>query len=182
MHSVSLNVSQLFFTPDVGTWLHVELCQTDGSVSVGTVRKKQFSFFFNFEMNKSTTAEKIKIKFSKFQFFFLPFSENFGGDSVKQLNKFVWPNAYKISWQSLENWLTGYQKANFHFGPSSTVGQIVERFHARSISHFCRYIRPEKKYCLFPVSDRPYQRMCDPNLFYRFKKKNNNSGNHNFIG
>ena len=57
VHSVSLNVSQLFFTPDVGTWLHVELCQTDRSVSVllttkvmtvyciGTVRKKQFSFF-----------------------------------------------------------------------------------------------------------------------------------------
>ena len=29
MHSVSLDVSQLFFTPDVGTWLHVKLCQTD---------------------------------------------------------------------------------------------------------------------------------------------------------
>ena len=74
MHSVY----QLFFTPDVGTWLHVKLCQTDHSVSVllttkvmtvyrnGTVRKKQFSFFLNFEMNKYTTAEKIKIKFSKF--------------------------------------------------------------------------------------------------------------------
>ena len=36
-------------------------------------------------------AEKIKIKFSKFQFFFLPFLEILGGDSVKQLNKFVWP-------------------------------------------------------------------------------------------
>ena len=81
MHSVSLNVSQLFFTHDVGNWLHVELCQTDRSMSVllttkvmtvyciGTVRKKQFSFFFNFEMNKSTTAEKIKMQFSKFQFF-----------------------------------------------------------------------------------------------------------------
>ena len=37
MQSVSLNVSQLFFTPDVGTWisrLHVELCQNDNSVSV----------------------------------------------------------------------------------------------------------------------------------------------------
>ena len=42
-------------------------------------------------MNKSTTAEKIKIKFSKFHFF-LPFLEIFGGDFVKQLNKFVWPN------------------------------------------------------------------------------------------
>ena len=100
---MSALIYQLFFTPDVGTLLHVELCQTDRSVSVllttkvmtvyciGTVRKKQFSFFFNFEMNKSTTAEKIKIKFSKLQFFFLPFSEIFGGDLVKQLNKFVWP-------------------------------------------------------------------------------------------
>ena len=101
MHSVSLNVSQLFFTPNVGTWLHVELCQTDRSVSVllttkvmtvyciGTVRKKVF-IFFNFEMNKSTTAEKIQ--FSKFQlFYFLSYSGIFGGDSVKQLNKFVWP-------------------------------------------------------------------------------------------
>ena len=60
---------------------------------IGTVRNKQFSFFFNFEMNKSTTAEKIK--FSKFQFFFLPYSENFGGDSVKQLNKFVWPKLWR---------------------------------------------------------------------------------------
>ena len=31
--------------------------------------------------------------------------------------------------------------------------------------------RPEKKYCLFPISDRPYQNMCDPNLFYGFPKK-----------
>ena len=53
MHSVSLDLSQLFFTPDDGTWLHVVLCQTDGSVSakvmtvycIGTVRKKQFSVF-----------------------------------------------------------------------------------------------------------------------------------------
>ena len=37
-------------------------------------------------------------------------------------------NGYKISWQSLENWLTGYRKANFHFGPSSTVGQIIDDF------------------------------------------------------
>ena len=34
-------------------------------------------------------------------------------------------NGYKISWLSLENWLTGKRKANFHFGPSSTVGQTV---------------------------------------------------------
>ena len=34
-------------------------------------------------------------------------------------------NGWKISWQSLENWLTGYQKANFHFGQSSTVGQTI---------------------------------------------------------
>ena len=26
------------------------------------------------------------------------------------------------------------------------------------------------KYCLFPISDRPYQNMCDPNLFYVFQK------------
>ena len=78
--TVSALICQLFFTPDVGTWLHVELCQTDRSVSVllitkvmtvyciGTVRKKQFAFFFNFEMNKSTTAEKI---------FFSKFNKNF---------------------------------------------------------------------------------------------------------
>ena len=35
-------------------------------------------------------------------------------------------NGCKISGQSLKNWLTGYQKASFHFGPSSTVGQTVE--------------------------------------------------------
>ena len=104
---MSALICQLFFTPDVGTWLHVELCQTDRSVSVllttkvmtvyciGTVRKKQFSFILNFEMNKSTTAEKIKIKFSKYDFFW-PFSEIFGGDSVKQLNKFVWPKNYLL--------------------------------------------------------------------------------------
>ena len=101
--TVSALIYQLFFTPDVGTWLRVELCQTDRSMSVllttkvmtvyciGTVRRKQVFIFFNFEMNKSTTAEKIKINFSKFQFF-SPFLEIFGGDLVKQLNKFVWPN------------------------------------------------------------------------------------------
>ena len=31
-------------------------------------------------------------------------------------------------------------------------------------------IRPKKKYCLFPISDRPYQNKCDPNLFYGFPK------------
>ena len=35
-------------------------------------------------------------------------------------------NGCKISWQSLEDWLTGYQKAHFHFGPSTTVGQTVD--------------------------------------------------------
>ena len=34
-------------------------------------------------------------------------------------------NGYNISWQSFVNWLTGYRKADFHFGPSSTVGQTV---------------------------------------------------------
>ena len=32
---------------------------------------------------------------------------------------------YKISWKSLEKWLNGYQKTNFFFGPSSTVGQTI---------------------------------------------------------
>ena len=32
-------------------------------------------------------------------------------------------------------------------------------------------VRPKKKICLFPISDRPYQNMCDPNLFYGFPKK-----------
>ena len=50
----------------------------------GTVRKKQFSFFFN------TTAEKNKNEIFEISKFFLPFSEIFGGDSV-QLNQFVWP-------------------------------------------------------------------------------------------
>ena len=35
-------------------------------------------------------------------------------------------NGYKISLQTLESWLTGYQKGNFHFEPSSTVGQAIE--------------------------------------------------------
>ena len=34
-------------------------------------------------------------------------------------------NGYKVSWQSLKNWLTGYRKANFHLGPSPTVVQIT---------------------------------------------------------
>ena len=34
-------------------------------------------------------------------------------------------------------------------------------------------IRPKKKYCLFQISDRPYQNMCNSNLFYGFLKKNN---------
>ena len=33
---------------------------------------------------------------------------------------------YKISWQSQKNWLSGYRKANFYFGPSFTVGQTVD--------------------------------------------------------
>ena len=101
--TVSALIYQLFFTPDVSTWLHVELGQTDHSVSVmlttkvrtvyciGTVRKKQILFFLNVETNKSTAAEKYKN--SKCQFFFLPFLEIFGGDSLKQLNKFVWQNS-----------------------------------------------------------------------------------------
>ena len=32
---------------------------------------------------------------------------------------------YQISLKSLEKWMTGYGKANFHFGPSSTVGQTI---------------------------------------------------------
>ena len=30
------------------------------------------------------------------------------------------------------------------------------------------FLRPKKKYCLIPISDRPYQNMCDPNFFYGF--------------
>ena len=37
-----------------------------------------------------------------------------------------------------------------------------------------KQLRPKKKYCLFPISDRPYQNMCDPNLFYGFPKKKKN--------
>ena len=32
------------------------------------------------------------------------------------------------------------------------------------------FTQPEKKYCLFPNSARPYQYLCDPNLFYGFPK------------
>ena len=32
---------------------------------------------------------------------------------------------YKNLCQSLDNWLTGYRKTNFHFGPSSTVWQTI---------------------------------------------------------
>ena len=39
------------------------------------------------------------------------------------------------------------------------------------ISPYKSFIRPKKKYCLFPISDRPYPNMCDPNLFYGFQKK-----------
>ena len=38
-----------------------------------------------------------------------------------------------------------------HVGPISRLGQKI--------------------YCLFPISDRPYQNMCDPNLFMDFQKK-----------
>ena len=33
----------------------------------------------------------------------------------------------KISWKFIDNCMTGYQKANFHFGPFSTVGQTIGR-------------------------------------------------------
>ena len=39
--------------------------------------------------------------------------------------KWVENRVYKISWKSLENWLTGYRNGNFHFGPFPTVGQTV---------------------------------------------------------
>ena len=39
--------------------------------------------------------------------------------------KWVENRVYKISWKSLENWLTGYREANFHFGPFPTVGQTI---------------------------------------------------------
>ena len=48
------------------------------------------------------------------------FLRNFQDDA-----KWVENRVCKISWKSLENWLTGYQKANFHFGPFHTVGQTV---------------------------------------------------------
>ena len=43
------------------------------------------------------------------------------------------------------------------------------------------YIRPKKKYCLFPISDRLYQNMCDPNLFYGFPKKKKKKKNFFFF-
>ena len=43
---------------------------------------------------------------------------------------------YKISWKSLENWLTVYQKANFHFEPSSTVVQTI----VVTILNFCELV------------------------------------------
>ena len=43
---------------------------------------------------------------------------------VRVVAKLLENNGYK-SWQSLENWLTGYRKANCYFGPSSTVGPTI---------------------------------------------------------
>ena len=48
------------------------------------------------------------------------------GIFAKFVAKWLDNNGYKISWQSLDNWLTGYRKANFYFGPPSTVGQTVD--------------------------------------------------------
>ena len=45
--------------------------------------------------------------------------------SCKWLTVTLDDNGYKMLWWSLENWLTGYRKANFYFGPSFTVGQTI---------------------------------------------------------
>ena len=60
----------------------------------GTLRKKQFSIFLNYEMNESTRRKKLNYGFF---FFFMLFFYFFGGESVKQVpvNKFVWPNTVK---------------------------------------------------------------------------------------
>ena len=60
---------------------------------IGTLRKKHFSIFLNFEMNKSPRRKNKIIKIS----IFLLFLNIFGGESVKQVqvNKFVWPNNVK---------------------------------------------------------------------------------------
>ena len=63
MHSASLDVQQLFFTPDVGTWLHVELCQTD-NLSIDCLllpwqtKEETFFNFFNFKINEFTRRKK----------------------------------------------------------------------------------------------------------------------------
>ena len=45
----------------------------------------------NYSVHSVSLNVSQKINFLKFQFFFLLFSEISRGDSVKQLNKFVWP-------------------------------------------------------------------------------------------
>ena len=90
MHSVSLNVSQssIFHTWCrhlaarwvVSDWLQrVSFAYNESNDCLlhWHSKKETLYIFYNFEMNKSTTAEKIKIKFSKFQFFFFAIFENF---------------------------------------------------------------------------------------------------------
>ena len=45
---------------------------------------------------------------------------------------------------------------------------LLQVFKIHSFQPCKPMIGPKKKYCLFPISDRPYQNMCDPNLFYGF--------------
>ena len=40
-----------------------------------------------------------------------------------------------------------------------------------SVASRCPAVGLKTKYCLFPISDRPYKNMCDPNLFDGFSKK-----------
>ena len=39
------------------------------------------------------------------------------------------------------------------------------------IAFISNVLGPNYKFCLFLISDRPYQNMCDPHLFYGFPKK-----------
>ena len=61
-------------------------------LSLCDYNEKQFSFFSNFEISKSATTEKIKIQLGEIYFSL----EMLGVDSVKPLNKFVWPYDFLI--------------------------------------------------------------------------------------
>ena len=53
----------------------------------------------------------------------------------------------KISWQSLENRLTEYKKAYFHFGPSSTVAEVGQTIVIYSFRQVANQIKMSLRMC-----------------------------------